>query len=153
VSSFPKAAIVAAGALVAALVVPVALAHSTFRYGPDLRVEGQTKTGDVAFTFTLTPSYSSPKPGVRVTLSNCKTGKQAPIRVLRRIGPLGAGQTLSGRRGKYVWSVPTVPAKPVQPKLRLRMALPAVGAKFCLLTSMYDSYTKQTVNQTTRVPL
>ena len=152
-SSFRKAAIVAAGGLVAALVAPLALAHSNFLYGPDLRVEGQGKTGNVAFKFTLTPSYSSPKPGVRVTMTNCKTGKQPPIRVLRRIGPLGAGQTLSGRRGKYVWSVPTVPAKPVQPKLRLTMVLPAVVTKFCLLTSMYDSYTKQTVNQTTRVPV
>ena len=152
-SSFPKAAIVAAGAFVAVLVAPIALAHSNFRYGPDLRVEGQTKTANVAFTFTLSPSYSSPKPGVRVTMTNCKTGKQAPIRLLRRVGPLGAGQTLSGRAGKYVWTVPTVPGKPAQPKLHLRLAIPTGPQKFCLLTSMYDSYTKSTVNQTTRVPL
>jgi len=144
---------VAAGALVAALVAPLALAHSNFLYGPDLRVEGQGKAGNVAFTFILTPSYSSPKPGVRVTMTNCKTGKQAPIRLIRRVGPLGAGQTLSGHAGKYVWTVPTVPAKPVRPKLRLRMAIPTGPVSFCLLTSMYDSYTKSTVNQTTRVPL
>jgi hypothetical protein len=153
VSSFPKAAIVAAGAFVAVLVAPMALAHSSFLYGPDLRVEGQGKTGNVAFTLVLTPSYATPKPGVQVTMTNCKFGQKAPIRLIRRIGPLGPGRTLTARPGKIVWTVGTVPGKPAKPKLRLRLALPAGVNKFCMLTSMYDSFTKQTVQQTTRVPV
>ena len=152
-SSFRKAAIVAAGGLVAALVAPLALAHSNFLYGPDLRVEGQGKTGNVAFKFTLTPSYSSPKPGVRVTMTNCKTGQQAPIRLIRRVGALGANQSLQAHPGKIVWNVGSVPAKPARAKLRLRLAVPNGVSKFCSFVSMYDTYTKKTTNIRMRVPL
>jgi hypothetical protein len=142
---------VVAGALIAVLVAPAALAHSIF--GPDLRVEGQRLTKTVAFTLILTPSYSTPKPGVIVTMTNCKSGQAAPIRLVRRLGTLGAGRSLQAHPGKLVWSVETVPAKPAKPRLRLRLAIPKGVKKLCVQTSMYDNFTKQTVNMTTKVPL
>jgi hypothetical protein len=134
------------------LVAPAALAHSIF--GPDLRVEGQSLTNSVALNLVLTPSYKTAKPGVVVTMTNCKSGQKAPIRLIRRIGALGPGRTLQSRPGRLVWTLDTVPAKPAKPKLQLRLAIPAVAAdKFCVHTSMYDNFTKRTVDITTRVPL
>ena len=109
-------------------------------------------TSSVEFTVSLIPHYSTPKPGVTVTMTNCKFGQRAPIRLVRRF-PLGPGQSLGGRPGKLVWSLKSVPAKPAKPKLRVRLAIPKGIKTFCLQTSMYDNFTKKTVNTTNRVPL
>jgi hypothetical protein len=147
VSSFPKTASAVAGAFIALLVAPAAFADL---FGPDLRVEGQSLTTTVEFTTILTPSYSTPKPGVIVTMTNCKSGQQAPIRLVRRFGTLGA---LQARPGKLVWSVESIPAKPTKRKLRLRLAVPKGVKTFCLHTSMYDKFSKTTVDVQNRVPI
>jgi hypothetical protein len=144
---------VLAGALIALLVVPAALARSNEIFGPDLRVEGQSKTSTVAFTVILIPSYSTAKPGVKVTMTNCKSGQKAPIRLVRRAGGLGAGRSLQAHPGKIVWSLNSVPAKPAKPKLHLWLAVPKGVKNFCLHTSMYDNNTKTTVNVNNRVPI
>jgi hypothetical protein len=144
---------VSAGAFIALLVAPTALAHPTDIFGPDVRVEGQSVTSAVAFTITISPSYSTPKPGVTVTMTNCKSGQRAPIRLVRRIGTLGPNQSLRARPGKLVWNLSSVPAKPAKPTLRLRLAIPKGVNTFCTFTSVYDTFTKDTVNITTRVPL
>ena len=149
-SSLPKAVLVGVGAIVALMLAPAAPADL---FGPDLKVEGQSKTKNVAFTLVLSPSYTTSKPGVTVTMTNCKSGQKAPIRLLSRSGGLGAGRSLQAHPGKIVWTLSAVPAKPAKPKLRMRLAIPAGAKKFCLQTSMYDSFTKSTVNMTTRVPL
>jgi hypothetical protein len=147
VAFFPKAALAIAGAFIVLPVAPAALADI---FGPDLRVEGQSLTATVEFTVVLTPSYSTPKPGVIVTMTNCKSGQQAPIRLVRRFGSLGS---LRARPGKLVWTLETIPAKPVKRKLRLRLAVPKGVKTFCLHTSMYDKFTKTTVNTNNRVPI
>jgi hypothetical protein len=141
------------GALIALLVVPAALAKSTEIFGPDLRVEGQSKTSSVAFSVILLPSYNVSKPGVTVTMTNCKTGQKAPIRVVRRSGGLGGGRSLQAHPGKIVWKLNSVPAKPAKPKLQLWLAVPKGVKNFCLHTSMYDNFTKTTVNVNNRVPI
>jgi hypothetical protein len=150
-SFFPKALVVA-GAVVA-LAAPAALAHSSFIYGPDLRVEGQSVKKSIAFTLRLTPSYSTPKPGVTVTMTNCKSGQRVPIHLIRHVGALGAGQSLKAHLGKIVWSLTSVPAKPAKPTLRLRLTAPKGVKTFCTVTSMYDQFTKKTVKITSRVPV
>jgi hypothetical protein len=147
VSFFPKAALAIAGGSILLAVAPAALADI---FGPDLRVEGQSLTTTVEFTVVLTPSYSTPKPGVIVTMTNCKSGQQAPIRLVRRFGTLGS---LRARPGKLVWNLESIPAKPAKRKLRLRLAVPKGVTKFCLHTSMYDKFTKTTVNTNNRVPI
>jgi hypothetical protein len=147
VAFFPKAALALAGAFIVLPVAPAALADI---FGPDLRVEGQSLTSSVEFTVRLIPQYSTPKPGVTVTMTNCKSGQQAPIRLIRRFGTLGS---LRARPGKLVWSLESIPAKPATRKLRLRLAVPKGVTKFCLHTSMYDKFTKTTVNTNNRVPV
>lgn len=149
-SFFLKASSAAAGAAIALLVAPAALAEI---FGPDLTVAGQSKTTTVEFTAVLTPSYSVAKPGVIVTMTNCKSGQKAPIRLVQRFGTLGPGQTLRAKPGRLVWSVSKIPAKPAKRKLRMRLAVPTGVKNFCLHTSMYDNYTKTTVNLTNRVPI
>jgi hypothetical protein len=144
---------VLSGALIALLVVPAALARSNEIFGPDLRVEGQSKTSTVAFTVIPIPSCSTAKPGVKVTMTNCKSGQKAPIRLVRRFGTLGPGRSLQARPGKIVWTLTHVPGKPARPKLRMRLAVPKGVKTFCLHTSMYDMFTKTTVNITNRVPI
>jgi hypothetical protein len=132
------------------IVLPVAPAALADIFGPDLRVEGQSLTSSVEFTVRLTPHYSTPKPGVTVTMTNCPSGQQAPIRLVHRFGTLGS---LRARPGKLVWSLESIPAKPATRKLRLRLAIPKGVTKFCLHTSMYDKFTKTTVNTNNRVPI
>jgi hypothetical protein len=150
VSFFPKAALAIAGALIVLPVAPAALADI---FGPDLRVEGQRLKTTVGLTVFILPSYSTPKPGVTVTMTNCKFGQRAPIRLVRRFGTLGSGQSLHGRPGNLVWELKTVPAKPAKPKLRLGLAVPKGVKTFCIQTSMYDNFTKKIVKTTNRVPL
>jgi hypothetical protein len=145
--SFPKAALVTAGAFIALVVAPAALAE---KFGPDLRVEGQSLTTSVALTVRLSPSYSTSKPGVTVTMTKCGA---AQVRLVRRLGGLGSGQTFRASAGKLVWTLASVPAKPAKPTLNLRLAVPKGAKTLCVRTSMYDSYTKQTVNVTNRIPL
>jgi hypothetical protein len=146
-SSLRKTALVIAGAFIALLVAPAALADI---FGPDLRVEGQSLTKSVALTVRLNPSYSTPKPGVTVTMTNCGSGQ---IRLVRRLGSLGPGQSFRARPGKFVWTLTSVPAKPAKPKLSMRLAVPKGVKTLCVRTSMYDNFTKQTVNLTNRIPL
>jgi hypothetical protein len=146
-SSFPKAASAVAGAFIALLVAPAALADI---FGPDMRVEGQSLTTTVEFSVILTPSYSTPKPGVTVTMTNCKSGQRAPIRLVRRFGTVGS---LQAKPGKLVWSLESIPAKPAKRKLRVRLAVPKGVKTFCLHTSLYDKFTKTTVNTNNRVPI
>jgi hypothetical protein len=147
VSFFPKAALAIAGTFIVLAVAPAALADI---FGPDLRVEGQSLTSSVEFTVRLVPHYSTPKPGVTVTMTNCKSGQQAPIRLVRRFAILGS---LRARPGELVWSLESIPAKPATRKLRLRLAIPKGVTKFCLHTSMYDKFTKTNVNTNNRVPI
>jgi len=146
-TSFSKAALVVAGTFSAMVVAPAALADI---FGPDLTVAGQSLTTSVALTVNLAPSYNKPKPGVVVTMTNCGSGG---LKVVRRIGTLGANQTFRASSGKIVWTVKTVPAKPAKPKLSLRLAIPKSGKTLCVRTSMYDNYTKKTVKATNRIPL
>jgi hypothetical protein len=149
---FPKA-YVYAGAFIALLLAPTALARPTSISGPGFTVEGQRVNNVVVLALIVIPSNSTPKPGVVVTLTNCKQGQRAPIRLVRRIGRLGPNQSLSAHPGKIVWTVGTVPARPTKPTLRLRLALPAGTTRFCAFASMHDTYTKTTTNIKTRVPL
>jgi hypothetical protein len=99
---------------------------------------------------TLSPSYSTRKPGVVVTMTTCNN---ASLRLIRRVSTLGAGQTLRARPGRIVWSVSTVPGKPAKPKLALKLAAPAGKSKLCVRSSMYDNYTKKTIAINTPIPL
>jgi hypothetical protein len=146
-SSLRKTALPIAGAFIAVLIAPAALAEI---FGPDLRVEGQSLTKSVALTVRLTPSYSTPKPGVTVTITKCGA---AQVRLVRRLGSLGAGQSFRASSGKLVWTLASVPAKPAKPNLSLRLAVPKGVKTLCVRTSMYDNFTKQTVNVTNRIPL
>lgn len=130
-----------------------ALGGSAKLFPPDLGVEGQSLGTSVEFGLIITPSYSTPKPGVTVTMTNCKHGQRAPIRVVRRAG-VHPGETLSVKPGKVVWNVKTLPGKPKKRKVRLWFAIPAnVGSTFCAVTTMYDKLTKNSATITTRVPL
>jgi hypothetical protein len=150
---FPRKALAIAIVSVAMLVAPAALARTSKLFPPDLGVEGQSVTTSVAFALIITPSYGAPKPGVTVTMTNCKTGQRAPIRLLRRAG-LHPGETLRARPGKIVWDIKTIPGKPAKRKLRLWLAIPKSSpAKFCTSTTMYDKLTKNSATITTRVPL
>jgi len=146
-SSLRKTALVIAGAFIALLMAPAALAE---KFGPDLRVEGQSKITFVAVTVRLSPSYSTPKPGVTVTMTKCGA---AQVRLVQRLGGLGSGQTFRAQPGKLVWTLASVPAKPAKPTLSLRLAVPKGAKTLCVQTSMHDNYTKQTVNVTNRIPL
>jgi hypothetical protein len=150
VSSLSKA-LLAVGALASLAVVPGAFARSTDLFGPDLRVAGQSATNGVTFTLVLSPSYNTAKPGVTVTMTTCGQGPK--IRLLRRLGGLGQGQSLQARPGRIVWNVASVPARPAKAKLRLRLASPQGRSSLCVHTSMYDRYTKSTIDLTNRVPL
>jgi hypothetical protein len=144
-------AVAAAAALLAA---PAAFARADTKFGPDLRVQGQGvgqgATTSVALNLTLSPSYSTRKPGVVVTMTSCNN---ASLKLLRRIGRLGAGQSLRGRTGRIVWSLTSVPGKPAKPKLALRLAAPNNASKLCVRASMYDNYTRKTINIRTPIPL
>jgi hypothetical protein len=144
-------AVAAAAALLAA---PAAFARADTKFGPDLRVQGQgqgqTATTSVALNLTLTPSYATSKPGVVVTMTSCNN---ASLKLLRRIGSLGSGQTLRARPGRIVWSLSAVPGKPAKPKLALKLAAPANKSKLCVRASMYDNYTRKTITIRTPIPL
>ena len=139
---------------VALLAAPAAFARADTKFGPDLRVQGQgqgqTATSSVALNLTLSPSYSTRKPGVVVTMTTCNN---ASLKLIRRIGRLGAGQSLRARPGRIVWSLRTVPGKPAKPKLALKLAVPANKSKLCVRSSMYDNYTKKTIAINTPIPL
>jgi hypothetical protein len=77
----------------------------------------------------------------------------ATLKLLRRVGGLGVGQSLRARPGRIVWSLRTVPGKPAKPKLALKLAAPANKSKLCVRSSMYDNYTKKTVAINTPIPL
>ena len=143
-----------AGALVAALAAPAALAHSDRLFPPELTVRGQSVTTAVAYTLTVSPAYTTTKPGVTVTMTNCKSGQRAPIRLAHRFGTLHSGETFHAKPGKIVWDLTTIPGKPAKRKLRLNVAIPNnAPAKFCTVVTMYDKLTKNSASITTRVPL
>jgi len=145
---------VVAGVLAAMLVAPAGLAGPSKIFPPDLGVEGQSITTAVQFALIVTPSYSKSKPGVTITMTNCKSGQKAPIRLVRRIGALHGGETLHAKPGKIVWDLKTIPGKPAKRKIRLNLAIPSGNlARFCTVTTMYDKLTKNSVSITTRVPL
>jgi len=139
---------------VALLAAPAAFARTDTKFGPDLRVQGQGQgtaaTTSVALNLTLSPSYSTRKPGVVVTMTSCNN---ATLKLLRRVGGLGAGQSLRTRPGRIVWSLSTVPGKPAKPKLALKLAAPNNTSKLCVRASMYDNYTRKTINIRTPIPL
>ena len=141
-------------AVAALLTASAAFAHTATKYGPDLRVVGQgqgkTSTTSVALNLTLSPFYASAKPGVVVTMRNC-TG--AALKLIRRSGGLGAGQSLHAASGRLVWNVSSVPGKPAKPKLGLILAPPKGKSTLCVATSMFDNYTHQTVSIRTAIPL
>jgi hypothetical protein len=146
--------ILAVAGSVTLLMAPAALARTDTKFGPDLRVvgqaEGETATTRVALILTLTPSYSTRRPGVVVTMTSCNN---ASLRLLRRIGSLGSGQTLRARPGRIVWNVASVPAKPAKPKLSLKLAVPKRKSKLCVRTSMFDNYTRKTISIRSPIPL
>ena len=141
-------------AAVVLLAAPAANAGADTRFGPDLRVEGQgvgqPNTTAIALNLTLTPYYATRKPGVVVTMTSCNN---ASLKLLRRVSRLGSGQSLRARRGRIVWSVASIPGKPAKPALRLRLAVPTGKPKLCVRSSMYDNYTKKTINISTPIPL
>jgi hypothetical protein len=137
-----------------ALAAPAAaLGHSAFRFGPDLRVAGQSVGGNVAFKLTLTPSYPTAKPGVTVTMTNCKYSSAPPIRVVAYTGGVGPGQTLRARPGRVVWDLRAIPAAPTKRLLLLRLHAPNGQTRLCVQTSMYDRYTRSTTKLVNNVPL
>jgi len=144
---------VVAGA-VALLAVPAALARTDTKFGPDLRVVGQgqgaSATTSVALNLTLSPSYATSKPGVVVTMTSCNN---ASLKLLRRNGSLGSGQSLRSRPGRIVWTLASVPGKPAKPKLSLKLAAPTGKSQLCVRSSMYDNYTKRTIAIRTPIPL
>jgi hypothetical protein len=151
--SFPRTGAVVVILSVALLAAQGALGQAAKLFPPDLGVEGQSLDTSVAFALIVTPSYSTPKPGVTVTMTNCKHGQRAPIRVLRRAG-VHPGETLRIRPGKIVWDIKTLPGKPKKRKIRLWLAIPAnASSTFCTTTTMYDKLTKNSATITTRVPL
>jgi len=139
---------------VALLAAPAAFARADTKFGPDLRVQGQgqgtTATTSVALNLTLSPSYSTSKPGVVVTLTSCNN---TSLKLLRRVGRLGSGQSLRARPGRIVWSLTAVPGKPTRPRLALMLAAPSGKSKLCVRSSMFDNYTRKTINITTPIPL
>jgi hypothetical protein len=139
---------------VALLATPAALARTDTKFGPDLRVvgqgQGQPATTSVALNLTLRPSYSTRKPGVVVTMTSCNN---ASLKLIRRLTRLGVGQRLQARPGRIVWSLSTVPGKPAKPQLALKLLAPTGKSKLCVRSSMYDNYTKKTVNINTPIPL
>ena len=140
-------------AFVALLAASAAFAHPAKLFPPDLGVEGQSKTTSVAYSLIITPAYRTSKPGVTVTMTNCKTGQRAPIRLLRSRG-LHPGESLRAHPGKIVWDMKTLPGRPAIRKLRLWLAIPSnAPAKFCTMTTMYDKLTKNSATITQRVPL
>ena len=151
-SILPRSLVVAAA--IALLAAPAAFARADIKFGPDLRVQGQgqglTATTSVALNLTLSPSYSTSKPGVVVTMTSCNN---ASLKLLRRVSSLGPGQSLRARPGRIVWSVSAVPGKPSKPKLALKLAAPTNKSKLCVSTSMYDNYTRKTINIRTPIPL
>jgi len=151
-SILPRSLVVAAA--IALLAAPAAFARTDTKFGPDLRVQGQgqglTTTTSVAFNLTLSPSYSTPKPGVVVTMTSCNN---ASLKLLRRVGGLGAGQSLQAQPGRIVWRLSAVPGKPAKPKLALKLAAPTNKPKLCVRASMYDNYTRKTINISTPIPL
>ena len=152
--SFLAKGIVVAGA-VALLATPAAFARIDTKFGPDLRVVGQAEgstatTTSVALNLTVTPSYSSQKPGVVVTMTSCNN---TSLKLLRRLNRLGPGQTLRVHPGQIVWSLAKVPARPAKPRLSLRLKAPANKPKLCVRSSMYDNYTKKTIAINTPIPL
>ena len=144
---------VVAGA-VALLAVPAALARTDTKFGPDLRVVGQgqgaSATTSVALNLTLSPSYATSKPGVVVTMTSCNN---ASLKLLRRVGGLGSGQSLRSRPGRIVWTLSSVPGKPAKPKLSLKLAAPTGKSQLCVRSSMYDNFTKKTIAIRTPIPL
>ena len=140
-------------ALLALVAASAAFAQSAKLFPPDLGVIGQSKETSVSYQLIVTPAYSTAKPGVTVTMTNCKSGQKAPIRLLRSRGR-HPGETLSAKPGKIVWNINTLPGKPAKRKLRLWLAIPKnAPAKFCTTTTMYDKLTKNSATITQKVPL
>ena len=117
----------------ACLAAPAAFAHTATKYGPDLEVTGQGQgkytTSSVALHVTLSPSYSTAK---------------------RRSG---GGGSLHAGKGTLVWTLSSVPGRPAKPQLNLTLAAPKGRKTLCVSTSMYDNYTRKTVNIRTPIKL
>jgi hypothetical protein len=147
-SIFPRAIVVVCAA--ACIAVPAAFAQTATKYGPELQVTGQGQgtytTSSVALHVKLSPSYSTSKPGVVVTMRSCG----GSLKVLRRSG---GGGSLLATKGKLVWSLSAVPGRPAKPQLNLILATPKGRKTLCVSTSMYDNYTRKTVNVRTSIPL
>lgn len=143
----PRALVVVCAACVA---VPAAFAQTATKYGPDLTVTGQGQgkftTSSVALHVTLSPSYSTSKPGVVVTMRSCG----GSLRLLRRAG---GGGSLHASKGKLVWTLSAVPGRPAKPQLNLTLAAPKGLNTLCVSTSMYDNYTRKTVTLRTPIDL
>ena len=129
-----------------------ALARPAFD-APDPRVEAQSVATAVAVSLIITPSYSTAKPGATVTVTNCKAGQGAPIRLVRRFGTLHSGETLRARPGRIVWDLAKIPGRPAKRKLRLNLAKPTGAKSLCLKVSIYDKLTKNSATIVLRVPL
>ena len=134
----------------ACLAAPAAFAHTATRYGPDLEVSGQGQgkytTSSVALHVKLSPSYSTAKPGVVVTMRSCG----GALKLLRRSG---GGGSLHASKGTLVWTLSSVPGRPAKPQLNLTLAAPKGRKTLCVSTSMYDNYTRKTVNIRTPIKL
>lgn len=137
-------------------IVSVAAAGANARiYAPTVKAQARIINDQVRVNLTLVPRYRVSKPGVQVTLTNCRLGQTAPLRVVDYPALMDGNYALSFKPGKLTWKVSRTPARPDTATMKLALALPQgkTGPYFCFHVSMHDSYTHKTKGFDLRVPI
>jgi hypothetical protein len=124
-------------------------------YGPTIQAKGTIINDQVRIGLSVIPHYRVTKPGVVVTLTNCRLGQQIPLKVVDSPALMDGNFQLSYRPGRVTWKILRAPAKPDTATINLALALPhgKTGPKFCVHVAMHDNYTGQTVNRDLRIPI
>ena len=140
---------------VALLAAPAAFARTETKFGPDLRVvraraRASSRRRAVALNLTLSPSYATRKPGVVVTMTSCNN---ASLKLLRHVGSLGSGQSLHATARPDRLEPRQRSRQAGEAEAALKLAAPKGKSKLCVRSSMYDNYTKKTININTPIPL
>lgn len=142
-------------AMAAVTLAIASAASATTIYGPTVKAHARIVNDRVNVILTIVPHYHVSKPGVQVTLTNCRLGQQTPLKVVSSPALMDGNYDLTFKPGKAIWKIGRTPALPDTAMMKLALALPhgKTGPEFCFHVRAHDNYTGKGYGYDIRVPI
>jgi len=148
------ASLVIAAAVLAAASVAAAGTIIT-KHSPRVKALASIVNDQVRVNLKVLPYYRVTRPGVQVTLTNCRLGQQIPLKVVDSPALMDGNYDLTFKPGKAIWKIGRTPVLPDTAMMKLALALPhgKTGPEFCFHVRAHDNYTGKGYGYDIRVPI